>query len=164
MEQITQALTNIGFDLRLAVAHFINFLVVFVVLTKFVFKPLAAKIDERNQIIDKGLRDAEEAKQELLRAEAEREKVLQSARQDAQAVLAEAKHRDEAMHEEAVKKAQEEGDRLRAKTATEIENAKEKAEADFRQEAAELVTSAAKKLVAEDKITENEAKKVLTNV
>jgi F-type H+-transporting ATPase subunit b len=162
MEQFTQALDNIGFDLRLAIAHFINFLIVFIVLTKFVFKPLNQKITERQAKIDAGLRDAEKAKQDRLQAEAEREEALAVARKDADAILQEAKRRDELLLQRTKEQAEDEAKRLQTKAEVEIARKHEQAEKEFRTSASGIVAEAAKRLAETGSIDTQSAEKVLS--
>jgi F-type H+-transporting ATPase subunit b len=72
MDFILNALHSIGFNWHIALANFINFLLVLFVLNKFVFKRVVTILNERELIIKNGLTNASDS--EKLMSEA----VLQS--------------------------------------------------------------------------------------
>ena len=150
MEQITEALNNIGFDLKLAIAHFVNFLIVFVILTKLVFKPLAARMRERNQEIEQGLNDAEKSRELLENAQEEKEKVLQEAQERKALLLSQAE-------QEAVERSRE----ITERAEKDAQQKKEQAMQNFRKEAASLVARSAEKLSKLGTVTKEKANEVL---
>lgn len=61
MEILQEIGHKIGFDWRLAITHFVNLLIIFVLLVKFALPKLKKTIDERNQKISDGLKMREDA-------------------------------------------------------------------------------------------------------
>ena len=68
----------------------INFIVLFVIVWTFAFKPLSRTLNERREAIEQGLADAEQARRDRESAEAERTATLAEARREANDILARA--------------------------------------------------------------------------
>lgn len=117
-------LGKLGVDVRLLVAQGVNFLIVLLVLSRFVFRPLLATMRKRSERIAQGLRDADRVDREKEAFAAWKRKQEQEARRETAAILTKAeegaRHRRdtltraaeteaEAMHDRAT----EEAERLR---------------------------------------------------
>lgn len=85
-----EILGKVGFDWQVALANFINFLIIFWVLKRFAFKPILKIIEERKEKIQSGLEDAEKAKTELLMAEEIGKKEINKAKIKANTIIGEA--------------------------------------------------------------------------
>jgi len=75
-----ETLGRIGFDWPVALANLINFIIIFLVLKKFAFKPIQKIIEERQKKIDEGLENAQKAETSLMMAEEIRNKKIDEAR------------------------------------------------------------------------------------
>jgi F-type H+-transporting ATPase subunit b len=84
-----EILGNFGFEPILFVAQIANFLIIFWVLKKFLYKPVLKILDERKEKIEKGLKDAEEAEKRLLDASEKEEQILKKAQSDAKKLIEE---------------------------------------------------------------------------
>ena len=58
-------LEKLGLEPHILLAQIINFLILIFVLRRFLYKPLIKFLDKRKDIIEKGLNDAQKAKEEL---------------------------------------------------------------------------------------------------
>lgn len=87
---ILAALGNIGFDWHLALANFINFLIVFWLLQRFVWRPLRAHIETRQAAIAQGLDDAREAEHKKAEAVEASRRILEEAKRERADLLHEA--------------------------------------------------------------------------
>ncbi len=125
-----EVLKNIGFDWQVALANFINFMLILFILKRYVFKPTHEIIEKRKNLIQKGIDQSKDAETELLIAKQESENTLKEAHQKANTIIAEAKKK---------------GDDLLAR-------AEEKAE----QAAGEALKDAEKKMAQEKKAMEKE--------
>lgn len=86
-----EILNDFGFDPILLGAQIINFLIIFFVLRKFFYKPILEMLQKRQQTIEVGIKQAEEAAK-LLERTTEKEKViLKTAQAEAKKLLDEAK-------------------------------------------------------------------------
>jgi len=86
-------LDNLGINPGLMLIWLIAFIVLYTVLTRFIYDPLTNVLNERRNRIAKGLEDAAAAARARESAEAEAEKILAQARAEAQKVIDEARGR-----------------------------------------------------------------------
>lgn len=98
MEEIVK---TFGIDPVLIAAHIVNFLIIFYILKRYLYKPVLNILKKRQDAIEEGIKQAEEARL-LLEKTAEKEKeILRKAREEAQKFLEEAKKQREAFLVEA---------------------------------------------------------------
>ena len=88
-------LDNLGINPGLLLIWLIAFIVLYVLLTRFIYDPLTNVLNERRNRIAKGLEDAAAAARARENAEAEADKILAQARSEAQKVIDEARGRGE---------------------------------------------------------------------
>ncbi len=86
-----EILHNFGFDLPMLVAQIINFLVIFFVLKKFLYKPVMNMMKTREDKINLGLKQAEEASIKLEKALEEEKKILTKAQDESRKLIEEAR-------------------------------------------------------------------------
>lgn len=84
--------TTFGIDWHLLIAQTINFIILAVALTWFLYKPVLKMVKERERVVAKGVEDAEESKQRLSYTETEVEKRLSAAEKEASSLVERAKH------------------------------------------------------------------------
>lgn len=128
-------LEKLGIELHILIAQIINFLVLLFILHKFLYKPLLKFLDKRKSIIEKGLNDAQKAKEELSKIqtikeekiiEGEREagkiieKFKKTAEQKSGLILKEAREKSEGIIKEAKQMAEEEKKEVKQKLKEEI--------------------------------------------
>ena len=64
MNIVLDVLNNLGFNWHVALANFVNFLIILYILNVFIFKKIRKQISHRDGIIKQGLTDAEQAKKD----------------------------------------------------------------------------------------------------
>ena len=136
-------------DLGLLFWMLLAFLVVFFVLAKYGFPAIVNMVDERKKYIDDSLRKAHEASVRLENIKQEGEAILQEAREKQAQILKEAAETRDAIVEKAQDKAREEGNRLINEAKAEIEQQKQAAIADIRNQVATLSVEIAEKVLKE---------------
>jgi len=82
-----EILHNFGFDLPMLVAQIINFLVIFYVLKRFLYKPVMNMMKTREDKINLGLKQAEEASIKLEQALEEEKKILTKAQEESRKII-----------------------------------------------------------------------------
>lgn len=96
-----EILAKLGINWKLLLAQAVNFLILLYVLKRFAYQPLLRLLDERSRKIEKGLADAEAAREKLATSLEEEKKILATAREEARRTLeqaeANAKKRDAAL-------------------------------------------------------------------
>jgi F-type H+-transporting ATPase subunit b len=137
-------------DLGLLFWMLIAFLVVFFVLAKYGFPAIINMVDERKRYIDESLQKAHEASEHLENIKQEGEAILQEAREKQAQMLKEAAETRDAIVEKAQEKAREESARLLNDAKVEIEQQKQAAIADIREQVATLSVEIAEKVLKQN--------------
>src|SRR3990167_3579776 len=71
-------LEKLGLEPHILLAQIINFLILIFVLRRFLYKPLIKFLDKRKDIIEKGLNDAQKAKEELSKIQTIKEEKMEA--------------------------------------------------------------------------------------
>lgn len=88
-------LGTFGIDIKLFLAQLLNFAIVVFVLSKWVFKPLMKKMEERRMIVEEGLQKAVQADEALKGAKESEAMIVREARNQAKEIVDEGKTRGE---------------------------------------------------------------------
>jgi F-type H+-transporting ATPase subunit b len=88
-----EILAKLGVDKWLLLAQGVNFIVLLLVLTRFVYRPFIRHLDERAARIEGGLTHAREAEERLKAAASEQAAVLRAAAVEAKGIVADAAKR-----------------------------------------------------------------------
>ena len=114
---------------------------------KFIWPPLMAAIQERQQKIAEGLAAADRSKKDLAQAEEKVNEVLREARAKAAEIVAQAEARRAQIIDLAKEEAIEEGNRQKAAAAAEIVLSGNRAREDLRKQVSALAVAGAEKLI-----------------
>ena len=125
----------------------LTFIIVLFVLSKYAWKPILNAVKERELSIERALSQAEKARNEMAKLQAENEKLLEEARVERDKILREAQVVAANIVNDAKSKASEEGNRLleNAKSAITIE--KNAALSEIKTQVATLSVQIAEKLL-----------------
>ena len=140
-------LDDLGIDLPSLVAFLINFILLLLLLTFFLYKPITRMLDQRSAKIDESLKEAERVKRESVQAEEAVKAQIENGRKEGQAIIAQASQTAERVKEEARAGAREEANILIAKARTEIERERAEGFDQLRQEFVDLAVLAAEKVI-----------------
>ena len=127
----------------------LNFIVFFVLIWTFAFKPVSRMLEDRRERIEQGLKDAEQARQDRENAEAERVATLAEARKEANDILARAQKVAQETRDADIAATRAELERMRERATGDIEAEKQRAIAELRGEVADLALAAASRVVGE---------------
>jgi len=125
----------------------LTFLILFYVLAKFAWKPLLTALESRENTIKSSLEDAEKAKTELERLNAESEEIMAKARSEAQTIRVEAKSAAEKIKADVMVQAGEDANKIREEAQKQINVEKDKAIHEIRQEVVSLTMMVAEKVI-----------------
>ena len=125
----------------------LTFLILFFVLAKFAWKPLLIALETRENTIKSSLEDAEKAKTELERLNAESEEIMAKARSEAQTIRVEAKSAAEKIKADVMVQAGEDAKKNRDEAQKQINVEKDKAISEIRQEVVSLTMTVAEKVI-----------------
>jgi F-type H+-transporting ATPase subunit b len=144
-----EALGKLGINPAFLISQIVNFAILFIVLSLVVWKPFVKMMDERRQRIQKGIEDAEAARQERARAEQEYEKRLAEAKREADRIVAEAAQKGEGAREEILAEARARAEKVVSEARETVERERQRMLADLRGQIAALSIAAANKLIGE---------------
>ena len=138
----------------------LNFILFFVIIWTFAFKPVTAMLADRKSRIEEGLKDAEQARRDRENAEAERLATIGEARREANDILTRAQKVAQETRDADIAATKEELERLRARAAADIEAEKVRAIGELRAEVADVALQAASQVVGETMTSERERRLV----
>ena len=125
----------------------LSFAILILFTVKFIWPPLMAAIEERQQKIAEGLAAADRSKKDLAQAEEKVNEVLREARGKASEIITQAEARRAQIIDLAKEEAIEEGNRQKAAAMAEIVSATSRAREDLRKKVSALAVAGAEKLI-----------------
>ena len=125
----------------------INFIILAIVLYKFLFKPLGSFMEKRSEGIRHSLEEAKQARDEVLRARSEYEESLRAARQEAAALRQRMDREITEERERLSQQSREEAHRMITQARAEIDQEVRRAKAELRDETVTLSLTAAERLL-----------------
>lgn len=137
----------LGINLPGLVTQIISFLILLIVLTIFLYKPIVNMLEQRSQRIRESLEAADRAREETAASQAEVEAQLEAARAEGQQLIASAREVAERFREEETAKVRQEIDAERERAAANIQRERDAAIEQLRSEFADLAITAAERVV-----------------
>ena len=125
----------------------ITFALLIAFTAKFIWPPLMAAIEERQQKIAEGLAAADRSKKAEAQAEEQVAELLKEARVKANEIIAQAEARRAQIVDAAKDEAIEEGNRQKAAALAEIESAGNRAREELRKQVSSIAVAGAEKLI-----------------
>ena len=124
-----------------------TFLILLWLLAKFAWRPLLAALEQRQETIRKSLDDAQQAKQDLERLNAESRKILAEARVQAESILSQTRTDASRLRDELKQKAQSEAAGVIKNAERQIEMETSRAIQQIRNEAVDISIAIASKVL-----------------
>ncbi len=140
---------KLGINLGYLIVQIFNFIVMYLVLKKWVFGPVLGMLEKRRQAIAQGLEDARIAAEARANAEKEAEKIIAEAQAKAAQIVREASERAETVAREIKAAAEAEAAKAREQALAEVEAERNRMLGVLRSQVAALAIAAAQKLVGE---------------
>ena len=140
---------KLGLNLGYLLLQIFNFLILFVVLRVWVYKPILGLLDKRRQNIAQGLEDARVAAEARANAEKDAAKIIADAQAEASKVVREANERAQGVAKEVKAEAEAEAAKAREAALAEAEVERARILGDLRSQVAALSIAATQKLVGE---------------
>ena len=137
----------IGLNPWTALFTLCNLVIVFLILKKFLFKPVNKMIDERQKEIDDLYADAEQSKQQAESMKAEYDQRLAEAKNTSAEIVAEATREANRRSDEIILAARLDADALRARTEADLERERKKALNDAKDDISRIALDIAEKVV-----------------
>ena len=140
----------VGVNFWTALFILLNTLVIFFVAKKFLFGPVMKIIQTRQQEIDDMYTQADSAKEEAVKLQAEYEDKLSQAAATSERLVKEATVRAQGREEEIIREANERAEAIRAKASADIAQEKKKALNDAKDEISVIALAIAGKVVGRE--------------
>lgn len=134
-----------GIQTHLLVAQAVNFGVLFLVLSYFLYKPVMKTLDDRRKVIAKGVEDAQEASEALAGAHDTATEITRTAETDAEGIVARARDEAGTERERLVKEAQARAEGIEKDAQARAQEAHDRALRESETEIARLAILAAEK-------------------
>ncbi|MBE3095443.1 MAG: F0F1 ATP synthase subunit B [Actinobacteria bacterium] len=139
------------------------FVLFFLILTKFAWKPILNAVKARDELIKGSLESAQKAREEMLKLQSDNEAILRKAREEREGILKEAREVRDKLISEAKGKAAEEAEKLVEKARAGIESEKRKALSEIHEQVATLSVEIASKLLGEKLKQTGKQEKLIDN-
>ena len=139
----------LGLDIKLFIAQLINFGLVFLILWKWVFKPVVGALRSRQEKIEKSLADAKKIEQKVQDLEDYKKKQLEQANRDYQKVITKAEDMAKQQKAEVLKETKSQAERMIKDSEGRIGADKKRMITEAKGELAALVVAASEKVISE---------------
>ena len=140
-------LTQYGIDFGIQIGATI---LLFIIVAIFFWKPITKILEQRRELIDKELNDAQKAKDNAIEIEAELNKQLRDAKAQVKEMLDRAEKEANMKREEIINQAKDEARRRMDNLQIELEQERSSMEAEIRKEIVDVAFAAAEKIVSKE--------------
>lgn len=144
-----ELLGKLGLDWKLLLAQVINFLILFFLLRKFLYKPILSIIEKRQKKIKHGLANAEKAEKDLVHASARAEKIINKANKMSHNIIKKSENQAEDIKNKIISETEIRIKDMQSQAQEEIAQAKEQMMADAKDELFDLIIMASEKVLME---------------
>lgn len=139
----------LGFDGQAFVIQLITFVLAFLVLKRFAFKPILKVLQERRETIENGVKLGEQMKQEEAKLAAKVDQTLHEARQEADQIIATAQDSGRQAVRDAEEKARAKADGILAEAESRIAQETARARQQLEQEVVGLIADTTEAIIDE---------------
>lgn len=147
---IQSAISSLGIDGRALFGQIVNFIILLIILQRFVYRPLVGILEHRRQEIENAANRAKEIEERYSAFQIDHEKRLNESKVQATAMIDLAKAAGEELRGKTIEEAQLESERLIKRAHAEIGQEKDKMMAQLKEEIGALVVAAAAKILQKE--------------
>ncbi|PIS09097.1 ATP synthase F0 subunit B [Candidatus Beckwithbacteria bacterium CG10_big_fil_rev_8_21_14_0_10_34_10] len=140
---------TLGINPSLLIGQIVNFTILFIILSKLVYKPLMEAVEKRKKKLEKIEVDEKAVQKALTNLETEKQKKLTEAKKEMALIISEAKKEALEEKETIISEAKKEALETIKNTKLEIERREKASEKEMREKAADLGVKIAGKLIAD---------------
>lgn len=150
-----QLLATLGLDTTILLSQLLNFLILYILLKKFALDKLLKAINQRQEMIANGVRNAQDAKLVLKQVKIQQEEIINDARAKARELLAEARKAGKEQGEKLVAIAEKKANQVLVDAREQIQTEKQKMLLEVKGELADIIATGMQK-IADENIDQNE--------
>lgn len=156
-------LGTLGINLKIFLAQLLNFAIVLLVLWKWAYKPIVKLLEERQEKIERSVKQADAVEKRVVELESEQKEVIATAKSEGAKILDEARLSAEDRKKELLAKAKEEVKGVVSQGKAQLEAQKVQMIVEAREEIAAIAVEAARKIF-EEGVDEKKATKLAESV
>jgi len=138
---------GLGINWGLLIAQIFNVVILVWLLSRFLYQPVLRMLNERTERIQNSLREADQVKSQVARAQQDYEAQVARGRQEAAAILAQAQERAKLQEAEIVAQARIEADNIRAEARQQSLQERDQLLREVKGQMATLITATAEKVI-----------------
>ncbi len=138
----------------------LNLILFFLLMKRFLFKPIKKVMDKRQELLDEQFRNAKDANAAAEEKLADYESKISGAEEEKKQIISEARQSARAEYDKIIDRAEQDSQKMRADAKKQIEEERESSLRSAKEEIASLAAEAASKLV-EANITEEDNRNLL---
>lgn len=146
---------KLGIEPIQLLAQIINFTIMLVILTKFLYKPVLKTLEERKKKIEEGVSNAEEMQKKLEEIEQRKTKVEGKAIEEAKKIIENAKKQAKKVEAEIIKEAEKKAKDIIARNKKELEVEREKMQTELKDQTIVIASAIAEKVLRQALDEEN---------
>lgn len=154
---------TLGINLKIFLAQLFNFAIVLLVMWKWAYKPIVKLLEERQEKIEKSVKQAREIEKRVVEIEKEQKTVIATAKTEAAKILDDVRATAEDRKKALLEKAKEEVKAVVVQGKLQFQAEKSQMIQDAREEIAKIAVEAARKILQES-VDEKQAQKLAESV
>lgn len=143
----TSGISSLGINLKGFIFQLITFVIVLLILRRYVFPKLVATLEKRREALEQSLVQAKQTEEALAQAEVKVEEILTQARLSADEILGESRRSAETVIAKAETAAEERAGHIIKEAEEHLEQERSQLKEDLRRELAGLVSEATEKII-----------------
>ncbi|OHA17449.1 MAG: ATP synthase F0 subunit B [Candidatus Taylorbacteria bacterium RIFCSPLOWO2_02_FULL_43_11] len=141
--------SQLGIDWKLLLAQIVNFTILAIVLTKFLYKPIIKTLEERKKRVANDIEKSNELEIKLKEALNTKDEILASARRESEKLIKQTEKNASDLKTSLMKEASEEADKIRVEAKKQIEGDREKTMQELKRELGGLVAKTVEKAIGD---------------
>ncbi|MCX6734853.1 MAG: F0F1 ATP synthase subunit B [Candidatus Peregrinibacteria bacterium] len=145
-----EIISTLGIDPKLILAQVVNFLILFFVLKKLVYKPVVALLEKRRTMVEQSVLNSKKIEERLAALEDERKKILAEASSNAMAAMEQAKKDASEEHQKAMVTAKKEISALAERYRGQLKDEKDQMFDELKAEVATLIVNSCEKILRKE--------------
>jgi F-type H+-transporting ATPase subunit b len=139
---------QLGIEPKLLLAQIVNFLIIFFVLSKLLYKPILGMLEKRKKEIAAGLELTQKLREDEEKMNSRKEKLMEEARREAQNIVEAGKKEADAQGKEIIEAAHGAAGGIIAKGKTDVAALQRSMEKDVRHAAVDIAVAMSKQLLS----------------
>ena len=147
---ISGGLEALGLDGKLLAAQIINFVILLLILRKFVYGPLVGLLERRKTTIEESLKKASEIEERYEKFQIEHARRVEESKAEAATIIRKAKEAADKLRASDIEVTKQETEKMLLKAKAEIEKQKDTLLTELKQEVGSLVVEATGKIIGKE--------------